>query len=200
MYRCLETCLLSLKNHPERENFIVLIHPFITEIVSGVHDYSRNIKEKKKIYNENSQVKFDWSTFDSFYPEEINKEFFYLNFVNNFSSLEEKIKVENMIMRIKENHENFSQVDEMLVEFTNYFESLNKRPETLKSMFERNLKFKDYLKNNFILENDEKVLVFTHSAFTKISTSKIAYNMQEIDDYPKDSYRPENCEMITIYL
>jgi len=72
-------------------------------------------------------------------------------------------------------------------------------------MFKRNLEFKDLLRKN--LEeikkytyqiNDEKILVFTHSAFTKISTSKNAYNMEVISDFPVDCYKPDNCEIISM--
>ena len=46
----------------------------------------------------------------------------------------------------------------------------------------------------------EKVLVFTHSAFIKISSSEKAYGMKDIDTYPDDCVIIKNCGMISMNI
>lgn len=101
-----------------------------------------------------------------------------------------------------------------------YFMINKKKPESLNHMFIRSLEFKEFLRNlnkNFCkvykekmlneIENsngnesdDEKVLVFTHSAFIKISSSEKAYELKDIDAYPDDCAIIKNCGMISINI
>merc|ERR1712032_1499301 len=105
-----------------------------------------------------------------------------------------------------------------------YYQIIKKKPESLNHMFIRSLKFKEFLRNlnenlgriskeriqsldtnadnsTDTCENDEeKVLVFTHSAFIKISSSVKAYELENIDTYPEDCAIIKNCEMISIEI
>lgn len=225
LMRCLQTALISLQNHRDSKDFSVIISPLINEIVSGVHDFSKDIKSKQEMFNENSLVKFNWDCFNSLYHNEEERELYFLEFVDNYSN--EEIELKNIWERLinlsrnkydvlknadeyKENngiqmdrHDNkiFSKYELLLAEFSGYFVEKKKRPETLKSMFNRNLKFKYYLKHflNNLSEN-EKIIVITHSAFSKISTSKKVYEMETIPDFPSDCYKLSNCEIITMNI
>lgn len=213
LQRCLETCLISLKNHPDKDSFKVFVHPHISETVSGVHDFSRNIKLKKFNFNINSEVKFDWSIFDNYFQDEVTQELYFLNFIDyspidgNLENNEFYKNISDILEKIlsPECATNFSLGDKLLSEMSTHYVKEKRRPEPLIRMFKRNLEFKDLLRKN--LEeikkytyqiNDEKILVFTHSAFTKISTSKNAYNMEVISDFPVDCYKPDNCEIISM--
>jgi hypothetical protein len=215
LHRCLETCLISLKNHPEKDNIKVYVHPHISETVSGVHDFSRKIRLKKSKFNLNSEVKFDWSIFDNYFPDEVTQEFYFLNYIDyspvdgNLENNEFYENVSNLIDKIlsPECAVNYSLGDKLLGEMSTHYVKEKRRPEPLIRMFKRNLEFKQLLRDhleevrkNTNQINDEKILVFTHSAFTKISTSKIAYNMEVIPDFPVDCYKPDNCEIITMNI
>jgi hypothetical protein len=215
LHRCLETCLISLKNHPDKHNITVFVHPHISETVSGVHDFSRNIKLKKSKFNMNSEIKFDWSIFDNYFQDEVTQEFYFLNFID-YSPIDGNIEnneffntMSDIIEKIlsPECASNYSLGDKLLSEMSTHYVKAKRRPEPLIRMFKRNLEFKNLLReysqeiNQNTHENkDEKILVFTHSAFTKISTSKNAYNMEVISDFPVDCYKPDNCEIITMNI
>jgi len=46
----------------------------------------------------------------------------------------------------------------------------------------------------------ENVLVFTHSAVIKLSSSKIASSMENIDFFPNDSIYPSNFDAVNVDL
>jgi broad specificity phosphatase PhoE len=54
------------------------------------------------------------------------------------------------------------------------------------------------LTNDF--EEDDKILVVTHSAFIRMSTTEMAYKLDRIECYPEDCYRPANCEIISLNI
>jgi broad specificity phosphatase PhoE len=199
LMRCMQTCYNSLQSHPQKEKITVIIHPLIYETVHCCHDYSRNIiKKKAKFSSENHNgIKFDWSIFDKFYPDEKVQESFFLDYVD---SLKDDDYAQSLIRRIRSlDADNVEEIEDSLVEFSKYFAGKKQRPESLHAMFKRNLKFREYLKTLDVdADKQEKVLVFTHSCFIKISTSRMAYNMDKIDDFPEDCYKPENCEVISI--
>lgn len=194
LYRCLETCLAALKDHPESKNVQVVVHPFISEVISGVHDFSRKIRMKMEKFNENSEIKFDWSLFDSYYSDENSKENYFVNFID-VTNEDESLK--KLVASIK--LENSEESDKLIAEIIQKFWNQKKRPEPLKHIFNRNLEFKKHLKQ-LELEENEKVLVFTHSVFIQMSTSKLAYALESIDAIPEDCYRADNCEIITMKI
>jgi bisphosphoglycerate-dependent phosphoglycerate mutase len=228
LLRCLETSLISLQNHPEKEKFSVIVHPCIIETVSSVQNFSKNMTIKQEKFNQNSIVKFDWSYFNLLYPTDEERETYFLNFVDrltdedteakilfekikkvntntSFDSKENNVDDEYLKKRNDDDCKNeetqYSNYERLLGKFSGYFVKKNIRPESLTGMFQRNLKFKNYLKS-FLpkLSENEKIIVFTHCAFTKISTSKMAYQMEEIPEFPNDCYRTSNCEIISINI
>jgi bisphosphoglycerate-dependent phosphoglycerate mutase len=206
MHRCLETCQLSLKDHPEKENFAIVIHPLITEAVHCVHDFSIRMSEKKAFYNkENTGLNFDWSEFESLYPNILDQEIFFMKFMDNLEQDEEGEFHQIFSNLRNEEHyqsKNYKILDESLQQLSKLANNKDLRPESLKYLFNRNLKFKEFLeleklKDNNV-NNEEKILVYTHSNFIKISTSVKAYDMNSIEKFPDDSNIIKNCEIITM--
>ena len=202
LFRCLQTCDLTLKHHPDRCNLTVIINPWIMGSVSSLDDFSKNILKKQEIFSEKSNVRFDWSFFNSLYKNEIEKETYYLNFVDNLTEDDEEARI--LIEKIKNLHENdkihnLSDYDMYLTNLAKYFSGIRKRPESLNRLFQRSLKFKNYIKMFFEhLSNDDKILVFTHSSFVKISTSKMAYSLKSIPEFPEDGKNLLNCDILTM--
>jgi glutaminase len=106
----------------------------------------------------------------------------------------------NLIETIK-NERDFLVKEQLLLELSRYATGINRFPESLTNMFRRNLKFKEYL-NSLEIEKDDrkKIIVYTHSCFIQISTSKLAYSLDAVHKFPNDTYKPENCEIITINI
>jgi len=205
MLRCLETCFHSLKYHPQKEAIKVIIHPLLTETINCNHDFSRKIIVKKNCFNLNSEVKFDWSIFDFYFPDECTQESFFVDYIDE---LLEDENVKELLLKIRnpENYRNIELMDNLTTELSAFYSDKKVRPESLKKLFLRNLKFKDFL-NSYLnekghpnLDIDEKVLVYTHSNFIQTSNSKMAYSLEKIDNFPEDSYKPDNCEVISIFI
>jgi phosphohistidine phosphatase SixA len=196
LMRCLQTTYLALRDNPQRENIRVIVHPLISETINGVHDYSRNIENKKKIFNMQSIVKFDWTLFDQNFSTTQSQDTYFLRWVD--SCTDDNTYLKDLINKMKINC-----TDSLLEEFASYHMKIKVRPESYKTMFYRNLEFKDYLKDfltDYKLDDSEKLVIFTHSSFSQISTSKLAYGMEKIDTLPLDSYKPSNCEIITMNI
>jgi broad specificity phosphatase PhoE len=206
MHRCLETCRLSLKEHPEKENFTIVIHPLITESIHCVHDLSIRMSEKKAFYNkENTGLNFDWSEFESLYPNILDQEIFFMKFIDNLEQ-DEHGEFHKLFSNLKkEEHyqsKNYKILDESLQQLSKLANTKGVRPESLTYLFKRSLKFKEFLeleklKDNNV-NNEEKILVYTHSGFIRISTSLKAYDMNSIEKFPDDSNKIKNCEIITM--
>lgn len=191
LLRCLETCRISLGS---MNDLNIYVHPYITETVNGVHDYSRNMSKKKLDYN-----KFNWKYFDEIYKDNISQENYFLDYIDGKNDHAQLCKQKLKELAITDpEYENKSK--ELLKEISSTFQIDRIRGETITHMFERNRKFKEFLKE-FKLENDEKILVFTHSAFIKISTSKLAYTEDISEEiFPNDCYSASNCELIPINI
>ena len=197
LYRTIQTAYYLFLNHPQK-NIVIKIHPLIVEIQGGVHDFVTDIEKTKKEFNLNSEVKFDWSIFDNYYNTKIRQELFFFDFLDQLDISGYKNKKETII-------NNFGKED-LKNELTNLsiFGVENKwsKLETFNHAFKRNLEFKKFLQDTYgekLNDTELKIGVITHSAFTKISTSKLAYNM-DIKDYPNDCCQIRNCEIISVYL
>ena len=197
--RALHTALILFKNHPDKDKIIIKIHPLITEVISGVHGFVFDIQNSKKIYNMNSEIKFDWSIFDSYYKSYIDQDLFFLNFIDCFSEKKLKEKLDKIY--------SFYGKDNLKIKLGEFAKSRVdsgfKRFETLNHLFKRNLEFKKFLyethKNN-LNDINNKIIIITHSAFTKISTSKKAYLEELKSIFPNDCYKINNCEIISIFI
>jgi bisphosphoglycerate-dependent phosphoglycerate mutase len=203
LLRCIKTCYNSLKNHPDKDNIIVIIHPLITETINCNHDFSVDILNKKKLFNIKSEIKFDWSLFDEYYPQESVQESYYLDFIDTLLDEEKVINIKKR-MRENDNYKNNKLMQNLAIELSVFYSEREKRPETLRKLFERNLKFKLYLKEflnkNTQLKENEKVVVYTHSNFIMLSISKICFSLDIIETFPDDCYKPNNCEIISIFI
>lgn len=205
MLRCLQTCFYSLKNHPQKEQIKVLVHPLITETVNCNHDFSRSVKLKKQLFGLESEVKFDWSVFDFYFPEENSQESFFVDYIDCLLE-DENVKGLFDKLRHPEAFKDNELMDSLKIELNLLYAKKKIRPESIKRMFLRNLEFKEYL-NKFFKENghpwnikEEKVLVYTHSNYIQTANSKMAYGLEKMDHFPEDSYKPLNCEVISIFL
>lgn len=204
LHRCLETCMYSLSTYPDKENLKVIVHPFVTETVHCIHDFSVRIFEKKdKFSKKNTGINFDWSLFDSLYRNEVHAETYFIDYIDNFKE-QENCYANELIKQIRDEQKyvdkSYESIEKHLLDLSIFAASKNKRPESITNMFKRNLKFKDYIRSLEIPKYDEKILVYTHSCFIQISTSKQAYTLDTIRDFPEDTYKPQNCEIISIFL
>lgn len=194
LIRCLETSFISLKNHQNVKNIEVIVHPLLNEIISSTQTITKPIKAKKEKYNIDCDVKYNWSIFENYFKEESEQNFFFFNFIdyNIIESLKE------LVTQIK-----FSTKDGLISQFLDIFWKNGVRPETFNSLLSRTKTFKNFL-NEFIKEKqipeNEKILVFTHGGFIKMSTSNIVSSSEKILNFPEDGYAAKNCETISITL
>jgi len=199
LYRALQTAYYLFETHPDKKNITVYVHPLISENVNATHDITSDVKRNKKVFNLNSEIKFDWNIFDSYYHTEREQDLYYLNYID---LLDEKEK-NNIIQKIYNNYgtdnlkESLSDMIKLEKKFNLYF------LESYKHIFYRNYQFKEFLKekyNNYLNEKDNKIVVISHGGFCKIGTSKKAYEMENIDKLPDDCYFFKNCEMISMNI
>ena len=194
LYRALQTAYFIFKNHPKKNEFDIKIHPLISEKSTSVHDFCRKIKESKKDFNEKSEVVFNWKIFDNYYDNELKQNTFFMNFMDNLS--EEK-KIE-FINKFKKDDKNYKKIEVEISKFGSDF-----LLESFKHLFLRNLEFKNFLKKEHqktLKDNNKKIVVITHSAYSKLATSLKAYNMEQINDYPDDCLKLNNCEVISMLI
>lgn len=196
--RALETANILFTNHPQKNQLKIIVHPGITEIVAGVHNLIPSIKESKQIFNLNSDVKFDWSVFDSINKDDFSRDTYFLSYIDSLPS----DKFNDIIQNMKINYNTDNYINS-LVEIPKLFLSLNlPRAESLNHAFKRGLSFKSFLKSNFkdtINNVNNKVLVITHSAIMKLLTSNSILTVNNIQKYPNDCHILNNCEIISIY-
>jgi len=198
LYRTLQTAYYIFENHPKKENIIIKIHPLITEIIASCHDIVVNIEEAKKDFNLNSKIKYDWSIFDSYYKDEKSQNTFFVNNIDIFpNNSKEEI---NTILDNYNSNEYLNSLIKILHKSIDL--KFNGRLETYKHGFNRNLKFKEFLKEKYKNNNNlnKKVVVISHSHFIQIGTSKLAYSMEKIDEIPKDACLIKNCETISMII
>ena len=197
LHRTLQTAFYLFENNPNRDKLVLKVNPFIIEAMSGTDTLSFLISKRKKEFNMNSKVKFDWSYFDSIYTNQKDQDLFYLDFIDKIPE-EDKNK---LINDIKDNYDiNEDKLRESVLNLCYYITNHNiDRIETLLHVFNRNLKFKEFLSKKYDNRDpNKKIIIITHSRFISISTSKKIYSMNEVNDYPDDTYCPKNCEIISI--
>ena len=198
LHRTLQTAYYLFENHPNKDNLVMKINPYIIETMSGTDTISFLISKRKKEFNMNSKVKFDWSYFDSIYTNQKDQDLFYLENIDKIPENDRSKLIEN----IKSNYDNEEKLRESVLELTNYIVNHNiDRVETLTHASQRCLKFKQFLSNKYT-NNDpsKKVIMVTHSRFICLSTSKKLLSMKEVNDYPDDSYFAKNCQVISIKI
>jgi broad specificity phosphatase PhoE len=190
--RCLETAFISLKDHPNVDQIEIIVYPLLSEVIHGSQDLPIDLKGKKAKYNEFSEIKVNWQYFDEIVSD-FNQDNYFLSFLDNGIENNDIIEIINKIKRKSD--------DNYLIELLSKYLNANKRPESLKHLFNRNIEFKEFLKKfllNKPINKDEKVVVITHSAFIRMSSSLLGVTKDNC--YPDDCYRSGNCEVVSIKI
>ena len=199
LYRTLESASIIFKNHPKKSNIKLIVHPLLSEVISSMNNFIDDIETKKNLYNEKSDVKVDWSIFDEEFKTNEEQNFYYLNYVNLLS----KEKYENiknkMYNSLKDN-----KMKESISELGKIISDLKmKRIESLDHLFNRTVKFKEFLKEkykNSMNDSSKKIVIISHSCFGQMFTSKECYGKTNLKEYPKDCCEMSNCEAISVFI
>ena len=181
--RAIDTCYLSLKDHPEFNNFKFIILPLASEIIDSSCDIPCSLIEKKIRYQNYKNFDLNW---------EFYKDYFFLDNIDEPEFIEKLKDV------------NFSKYDENFAVYEKGLDQCKANDlsgESIMHLFKRGCELKLFFKNflsTINLEDKEKILLFTHSAITKISTSSLAYSVDKFLDFPQDSVFLNNCEFLTM--
>ena len=199
LYRTLESAFIIFKNHPKKSKIQLIIHPLLTEVISSMNNFSGDIDIKKKLYNEKSEIKVDWSLFDEEFKTKEEQNFFYLKYVNIFGK-EKLDKIKNDLY----NSLKTGKMKESISQFGKIISDLKvKRIESLEHLFNRTIKFKEFLKEkykNMMNDCSKKIVIISHHCFAKIFTSKECYGKKDIKEYPNDCCEISNCESISVFI
>ena len=199
LYRTLESAYILFKNHPKKNNIQLIVHPLLTEVVSSMNNFTDDIDTKKSIYKEKSEIKVDWSLFDEEFKTKEEQNFYYLNYVNLLPKEKYDI-IKNKLY----NSLNTGKMKETISELGKMISDLKmKRIESLDHLFNRTVKFKEYLKEkykNSMNDPSKKIIIISHSCYGQIFTSKECYGKTNIKEYPKDCCDMRNCEAISVFI
>ena len=199
LYRTLESASIIFKNHPKKSNLKLIVHPLLSEVISGMNNFTDDIEIKKNLFNEKSDVKVDWSIFDEEFKTKEEQNFYYLNYVNslpkeNYDNIKNK-----MYNSLKDN-----KMKESISELGKIINDLKlKRIESLDHLFNRTVKFKEFLKEkykNSMNNSSKKIIIISHCCFGQMFTSKECYGKTNIKEYPKDCCDMSNCEAISVFI
>lgn len=183
--RTIETCYESLKDYPELEKIKFIILPLASEIISSSCDIPMSLQEKKSKFQSYKNFNLEWHLYtDYFFLDNIDE--------INFKEILEEINLSDY-------EQNFHVYEKAL----DICLGKNKSGESIKHLYQRSLKLKSFLKNFLVssdIEENEKILVYTHSAISKVSSSSDAQNNEHLHDFPEDCYMLENCEYLTMNL
>ena len=199
LYRTLESAYILFQNHPKKNNIQLIVHPLLTEVVSSMNNFTDDIDTKKSIYKEKSEIKVDWSLFDEEFKTKEEQNFYYLNYVNLLPKEKYDI-IKNKLY----NSLNTGKMKETISELGKMISDLKmKRIESLDHLFNRTVKFKEYLKEkykNSMNDPSKKIIIISHSCYGQIFTSKECYGKTNIKEYPKDCCDMRNCEAISVFI
>jgi len=190
--RCLETCVLSLKGHKDSNQIEIIVHPLLNEIISSTQTITRPIKNKKEKYNQTSEIKFTWDLFDKCFPDEAEKDYYFLEYVDN-PIVDSQA---DLIRQIK-----YNPSEGQISQFLGAFWMHGVRPETFDSLQRRTVQFRNFLLD-FIkekqLKDTDKILIYTHLGFIRMCTSNDALFLNNMLDFPTDGFSPKNCEGVSV--
>ena len=201
LYRSIETASIIVKNHPNKDNIICIVHPLLTEILSNMQNFTYEIEKTKEKFNMNTEIKVDWSIFDQYFPEEKEQNLYFFKYIDTMN----EEKKNNEYKKIMDNYGK--------KKFVESIGSLGKilrggRLESLNNLYKRITEFKEFLRQKYFdnnslnneNDNDKKVVIVSHQNFGRIFTSKSCIELKKIKNYPKDSYPLKNCEAISVYI
>jgi len=199
LFRALQTSTLIFKNHPNKDNITIHVHPLLTEIVSSMNNFLGDIDYTKKIFNMDSEIKVDWQIFDDEFKTKEEQNFYYINYIDLLPAN----KMELIKKNLNESWGN-KKGKEILVELgKNIIEFKMQRLESLNHMFQRSVSFKKFLNEKYkesMGDSNKKIFIISHSCFGQIFTSKECYNLKNINKYPKDCCETDNCEAISVFI
>ena len=199
LYRTLESAFTLFKNHPNKSKLELIVHPLLTEVISSMNNFNDDIDIKKNLYNEKSEIKVNWSLFDEEFETKEEQNFYYLKYVNIFSK-DKFDKIKNDLY----NSLKTGKMKEGISEFGKFISELKlKRIETLDHLFERTIKFKEFLKEKYkdnMNDYSKKIVIISHHCFGQMFTSKECYGKKDIKEYPKDCCAISNCEAISVFI
>ena len=201
-YRALQTLTYSLEKHPQKDNIIAVVHPFVSEITNCINDYILDINQTKKDFNLNSTIKIDWSAFNQYIKKIKYDENFY--YFDNFDCFNEKEKNQKYIeLKMLYDNGDIEKLKKGLADIAILRFKGTKRFESLKHAQERFKKFLKYVRKNHkeTLENkDDKIIVFSHSSYMKVATNMTPYESENIQNFHSDCYSPNNCQILSYSL
>jgi broad specificity phosphatase PhoE len=197
LLRCLETAFHALSGRTDKDKVTIYVMPVLSEHLScSPHNVCLDIENKKKRFNTSTNPSFDWTFFDEYIRtnNHTNENLYYLDFITKTVTGGEEI-----IEKMKEKY-----CPEHISLFLTNYVTQNLYPECFNSVNKRCKKFKAFLKD-FVEQNKvdvskEHILVFTHSAVIKLSSSKIARDTETLDFFPSDSIYPSNFDTVHIDL
>ena len=199
LYRTIESANNIFKNHPQKNNLEIIIHPLLTEVVSSMNNFTDDIEIKKNLYNEKSEIKINWNLFDEEFKTKEEQNFYYMKYVN----LLPKEKYDNIKNKMYDSLKT-GKMKEGISELGKIISDLKmKRIESLNHLFNRTIKFKEYLKDkykNSMNDCNKKIIIISHSCFGQMFTSKECIGKKNIKEYPKDCCDMGNCEAISVFI
>ena len=199
LYRTIESANNIFKNHPKKNNLEIIIHPLLTEVVSSMNNFTDDIEIKKNLYNEKSEIKVNWNLFDEEFKTKEEQNFYYMKYVN----LLPKEKYDNIKNKMYDSIKT-GKMKESISELAKIINDLKmKRIESLNHLFNRTIKFKEYLKDkykNSMNDCNKKIIIISHSCFGQMFTSKECLGKKNIKEYPKDCCDMGNCEAISVFI
>ena len=174
-YRTIETMQYCFENHPNKENIICYIHPNLAELSGMIHEFILDIKQTKKMFNINSNVKVNWDI-GTMGGKLWWKDKEHLFFMENWDLIEENKRNEiyNKLNALYEKGD----LDEYKNEVSKTIEERYKTKlkfESYKHAYQRFIDFKNYLyekHKNTINDKKKKIIAISHRLFISISTSK----------------------------
>jgi len=183
--RTIETCYHTMKEHPDFESIKFIILPLASEIIDSSCDIPMSLEEKKMKFSSYKNYNIVWDFYRDFYHldnidepnfQQILKEIDFSDYDQNYGLYEKGLDI---------------------------CLANNKSAESVKHLYLRSVELKKYLKNflvDYPLEDNERILIFTHSAISRVSTSTSAQYLEVMDDFPEDCLFMKNCEFITMNL
>ena len=202
-YRALQTVSIALERHPALKDLTVYVHPKISEVVCGTHDFIKVIKQTKKDFNMESKVKVDWSYFDKYIKEKnLDENFFYFE---NIDRIDEKAKSEIYSKLTKLYYEQESK-DEYKKELEKFYKESRKnfrRFESLQHAYNRFKDFKSFLKEEHketINDDKNKILCVSHSTFINTAIDPDVIEAEKNKKNSSKAYDIKNGEIISVFI
>ena len=197
-YRAIETMEYSFQNHPNAKNIIAYVHPCLSELSGMMQEFILDIKETKKNFNMNSQIKVNWDIFDDYINKIKYKE--HLFFMDNWDLIDEKQRDEyyNKLNDLYEKGDTDLYKKEVSKIIEERFKTKLKF-ESYKHSYQRFIDFKNYLyekHKNTINDKTKKIIAISHRLYISIATSKPDLILKVDNNKTSGGISPNNCELV----